>query len=131
MACFVAPATVAVVTTVIRKVAQKKEGACATEHASSAPTTTLGKWTRRLGWLNTMLWGGTVMLVLGHILSGELIARPPFLTALSAPLQAGALLREILVTGGTMTAAVFVVWGIMVVAAELRAKPKAKPIHYV
>jgi hypothetical protein len=124
MACFVAPATVAVVTTIVRKVAQKREGTAATQSAGHSCTKVSGKWTVRLGWLNTMLWGGTIMLVLDHILSGELTVRPPFLTALSAPLQTGAVLREILVTGGAMTAAVFVAWGIMIVCVELRAKAK-------
>jgi hypothetical protein len=126
MACFVAPATVAVVTTIVRKVVQKREGTSAAQSAGHSSSEISGKWTQRLGWLNTMLWGGTVMLVLDHILSGELIARPPFLTALSAPAQTGAVLREILVTGGAMTAAVFVVWGVMIVCVELRAKAVAE-----
>jgi hypothetical protein len=124
MACFVAPATVALVTTVVRKVAEKREGTSTAQRTDHSSTKVSGKWTQRLGWLNAMLWGGTIMLVLDHILSGELIARPPFLTALSAPIQTGAVLREILVTGGAITAAVFVAWGIMIVCIELRSKAK-------
>lgn len=128
MACFVAPAGVAVVTTVVRKVVEKREMASAkTSHDAQAHADrVVGKWTRRLGWLNTMLWGGTIMLVLDHLLSGELRPWPPFLTALETPGQAGELLREIAVVGGSMTAAVFVAWVIMVVWIESRAKAKAK-----
>jgi hypothetical protein len=122
MACFVAPATVAIVTTVVRKVVQKKEGASAVRQAGGRMVTVSSKWTQRLGWLNLMLWGGTVMLVLDHLLSGELVPWPPFLTALDTPGQLGPMLREILITGGAMTAAVIAVWAIMVVVIEARAK---------
>jgi hypothetical protein len=131
MACFVAPATVAVVTTIARKVVEKKEGASKAQLAERATAKVAGRWTQRLGWLNTMLWGGTIMLVLDHILSGELTAQPPFLTALQTPAQIGPMLREILVTGGAMTAAVFVAWAIMIVYVEVRAKAKAKPVREV
>ena len=129
MACFVAPAAVAVVTTVTRKIVQRRETDSSAPQAQTSKVKQCGKWTQRLGWLNTMLWGGTVMLVLDHILSGELTARPPFLTALGEAGQASVVINEILVVGGAMTGAVFVVWGIMIAAAELRtrAKVKAKP----
>jgi hypothetical protein len=108
MACFVAPATVAIITTVTRKIVEKKEGTRTTENAGRTAGSVSGKWTRRLGWLNTMLWGGTIMLVLDHILSGEFILQT----------------REILVTGGAITAAVVVAWVIMVVYVELRSRAK-------
>ena len=129
MACFVAPAAVAIVTTVARKVVEKREGAPATQQADRTATKTSGKWTQRLGWLNLMLWGGTIMLVLDHLLSGELTLSPPFITAIETPGAIGPMLREILVTGGGMTAAVVVTWTVMVVFAELRSRAKAKLVH--
>jgi hypothetical protein len=125
MACFVAPATVAVVTTVVRKVVQKREATSTTQRAVHSSTGISGKWTQRLGWLNTMLWGGTIMLVLDHLISGELTLQPPFLTALQTPATTDAMLREILVTGGAMTAAVLVVWAAMVVVVERRARARS------
>ena len=45
-----------------------------------------GKWTQRLSWLNLMLWGGTLMLVLrSPDLRRARPFRPPFLTALETP----------------------------------------------
>lgn len=129
MACFVAPATVAIVTTVVRKVVEKREGVSAAQPAGRPTTKVSGKWTQRLGWLNLMLWGGTVMLVLDHLISGELVPWAPFLTALEAPGAVGPLVREILVTGGAMTAAVFAAWAVMIVCVELRAKTRTKPAH--
>jgi hypothetical protein len=124
MACFVAPATVAIVTTVARKVVEKREGVSATKQADGRVTKVSGKWTQRLGWLNTMLWGGTIMLVLDHLISGELTMQPPFLTALQTPATTDAMFREILITGGAMTGAVLVVWAAMIVLVERRARAR-------
>lgn len=118
MACFVAPATVAIATTVTRKVVQKREREATAEHAQTSTSEVPGKWTKRLGWLNTMLWGGTALLALEHIWHGELVPWPPFLTAMESTEQIGPMLREIAVYGGAMTAAIFAVWTIMVLAAE-------------
>jgi len=114
MACFTAPAAVAIVTTVVRKVVKKKEGA-ATEPQRAH---TLGKWTRRLRWLNTMLWGGVILLAFEHIWHGEVVPWPPFLTAIETPGEVGPMLHEILTYGLTMTAVIVVAWGILVGIAE-------------
>jgi hypothetical protein len=124
MACFVAPAAVAIVTTVVRKVVEKREGTSPVRPADGRSVAVAGKWTQRLGWLNLMLWGGTLMLVLDHLISGELVPWPPFLTAIDTPGQVGPMLREILITGGAMTAAVIAAWAIMVVVVEARAKAR-------
>jgi len=124
MACFIAPAGVALATTVARKIVEKREDAFTGHGEERRPDKIPGKWTTRLGWLNTMLWGGVVMLVLEHAVNGELVPWPPFLTALQTPGGAGATLREIALIGGGMTAAVFVVWSFMVLVAELRSRAK-------
>jgi hypothetical protein len=124
MACFIAPAGVALVTTVVRKIVEKRENDPSGRGAERRPDKMPGKWTQRLGWLNTMLWGGVVMLVLEHVVNGELVPWPPFLTAMQTPEGAGAALREIAVIGGGMTAAVFVVWAVMVLVAELKSRAK-------
>ena len=123
MACFVAPAAVAIVTTVAQKIARKKEDATSENHGSH----NLGKWTQRLRWLNTMLWGGTILLAVEHLWRGELTLQPPFLTALQNPETAGAALREIAIYGGSMTAAVLVAWGIMIGVSEIRARAGRVP----
>ena len=126
MACFIAPAGVAVVTTIVQKVVKKKEDAAAGERAVK----TTGKWTQRLRWLNTMLWGGTLLLALEHVWHGELVPWPPFLTAMETSGGIGPMLREIATYGATMTAAVLVIWGVMVwiaVTAERRARVANPP----
>jgi hypothetical protein len=116
MACFVAPAAVAVVTTVIQKVVKKKETATTVEGSTK---TMNGKWTRRLRWLNTMMWGGAALLCLEHIWHGEVVPWPPFLTAMQTPGDAGPMLHEIATVGVTMSLVVLVAWGTMVGVAEI------------
>jgi hypothetical protein len=118
MACFVAPAAVAIVTTIAQRVVKKKEEKGETVSAQQH-TPTLGKWTKRLRWLNTMLWGGVILLAFEHIWHGEVVPWPPFLTAMQTPEEVGPMFREILTYGLTMTAVILIVWGILVGIAEL------------
>ena len=123
MACFIAPAVGAVVTTVVRRGVEKRENAPGGRSGRS----TAGRWSARLGLLNSMLWGGTIVLVLDHLWRGELVARPPFLTALETPGQLGPILREVGTLGVAMTAAVVVVWAVIVLVLERRARTAVLP----
>jgi len=123
MACFVAPAATAIVTTVVQRIVEKREDGRTPEQAEKVR----GKWSQRLRWLNTMLWGGTALLALEHVWHGELVPWPPFLTAMQTPGETGPMLHEILTYGVIMTAVVIVAWGIMVGVAELRARAKSMP----
>ena len=120
MACFLAPAGVAIVTTIVQKVVTNKEEKPTGERTAH----TIGKWTQRLRWLNTMLWGGVVLLALEHLWHGEVVPWPPFLTAMQTPGEVGPMLHEILTYGLTMTAVILVAWGIMVGIAELRSRAR-------
>ena len=60
MACFVVPTAAAIVTTAIGKKVPEKY---------------------HMNWLNSMMWGGVVMLAVEHIAHGEIVLYPPFLTA--------------------------------------------------
>ena len=123
MACFLAPAAAAIVTTVAQKVAEKKGKTAGGEHIER----TRGPWAQRLRWLNVMLWGSTALLALEHVWQGELVPWPPFLTALEAPSQVGPMLHEIVTLGAFMTGAVVVAWGILVAVAELKARARNLP----
>jgi hypothetical protein len=96
MACFLAPTAAAIVTATIKR--------------KASPTL-------RLDWLNAMLWGGVIMLVVDHILNGEIIFTPPFFTAGGAKI-----LSEILRVGVPMILATVSVWLVMVlVSIRLKA----------
>lgn len=60
--------------------------------------------------LEKMLWGGTVLLIVDHILNGELSWRFPFITALDGAQGVQIVLREIFTVGLPMSLAVTAVW---------------------
>lgn len=93
MACFIAPMSLAIVTTVFRKKMPEN---------------------LKIGWLNIMIWGGTIMLAVEHIAHGEIVLYPPFLTAMQTPAEIPTMLQEMATVGGTMTIAIVVTWLIMV-----------------
>jgi len=97
MACFIAPAATAIITTGLKKKIAPKY---------------------HLEWLNTMLWGGVIMLVVDHVLNGEVVPYPPFLTAMQKANGFSTMLKEIFTVGGAMTIAIFAVWTIMVLIAN-------------
>lgn len=108
MACFTAPAAVAIVVTAIRK---------------KVPAN------YHLEWLNAMLWGGVVMLAVEHVAHKEIVPYPPFLTAMSSPADAAVMLKEIATIGTAMTIAIFLVWMVMVLVADRIAKMHKKNIQ--
>ncbi len=94
MACFIVPLTQAVATTVYRKVTKQSD-------------TFVG---RNLRTLELMLWGGSMMLLVDHLINGELFAWN---------------LREVLTIGVPMSVVVTAVWAIWCYAKEIR-NPKLK-----
>lgn len=108
MACFLAPATAAMITTSVKK-----------EIASKY----------HLAWLNTMLWGGVVMLAVEHIAHGEVVLYPPFLTAMQNPADIPVMLQELATVGGAMTMMIVLVWAVMVLVANKTEKINEKKIQ--
>lgn len=100
MACFIAPATAAIITTAVRKKIPAKY---------------------YLDWLLLMLWGGTMMLIVDHVLNGEIAPYFPFFSA-----GYRIILKEILRVGILMTVVIFYLWGIMVYFTILAEKRKAR-----
>ncbi|MEK7180998.1 MAG: hypothetical protein AAB738_01520 [Patescibacteria group bacterium] len=110
MACFLAPATAAIITTSIRKKISPKY------HPE---------------WLSAMLWGGVAMLAIEHIAHGEVVLYPPFLTAMQNPADIPVMLQEIATIGIAMTVAIVAVWVVMVLVANKAAKIRKKKIQIV
>jgi len=113
-----------IVTTVVQKVVENKENKVGGEGTKKTGLS----WSRRLSWLNKLLWGGTILLALEHVWHGEVVPWPPFLTAMKNPGDVAPMLHEIATVGVAMAITVTVVWAIMVMVAELKAKamPEAK-----
>ncbi len=123
MACFLVPVGEAIVTSVVQKVVEKREKKTGGERAGETGM----KWSRRLGWLNKLLWGGSILLAFEHVWHGEVVPWPPFLTAMENPAEVAPMLHEIATFGVAMAVFVTVIWGIMVLVAELRSKAVPMP----
>ena len=67
---------------------------------------------RHLPALEKMLWGGSVMLVVDHIINGELTWRFPFFTALENAGGGAVMLREMLTVGVPMSIVITAVWAV-------------------
>ena len=104
MCCFLVPLTQAIVTTVCRK-------------SIEAPHTALG---RHLQDLEKMLWGGTLMLIVDHVVNGELSWRFPFFTALDSVGGGSVMLREMFTVGVPMSLILTAAWALWAVYRERR-----------
>ena len=128
MACFLVPMGEAIVTTVVQKVVENKEKKVGEEGTRNTGL----NWSRRLSWLNKLLWGGTILLAFEHIWHGEIVPYPPFLTAMENPADVAPMLQEVATVGVGMAIFVTIVWGIIVMIAELKTKAmpevKVEPI---
>jgi hypothetical protein len=110
MSCFVVPLAQAVVTSAIRKSNEKNNRS---DHSAFA---------RHLPALEKMLWGGSVMLVVDHVINGELTWRFPFFTALENAGGGAVMLREMLTVGVPMSLVITAVWAVYALAKERKKK---------
>lgn len=111
MACFIVPATEAIVTTAASHILKTKK-------VSSG-------FTRKLGWLNKMLWGGSGLLAFEHVWHGEIIPEFPFLTNAADP---AIMLQEMAASGVGMALLVTGVWCVMLAVSHvLEKRPETKP----
>lgn len=132
MACFIVPAAEAVVTTIITKVVKSKEKK--TDSLKSDPTfeteqatlTSKIPFSRKLSWLNKLLWGGSFLLMFEHVWHGEVVPWFPFLTATMNAKDAAGMLHEMATVGVSMALLVTAVWGGMVLVSNMIEKRYAK-----
>ena len=117
MACFVVPVAEAVVTTIASKVIASRE-----------PKEDNGKinFSTKLGWLNKLLWGGSVLLAFEHVWHGEVIPTFPFLTAVKDG-ETVEMLREMATNGVGMALLVTLIWGCMLAVCHLKEKAQETP----
>lgn len=126
MACFIVPAAEAVIVTAAYIAVKKKE------QKIQAPKLSEGKdfsakadkitWSKKLGWLLSLLWGGVLLLAFEHFWHGEIVPFPPFLSAMSSPADAAEMRREMLTVGVSMAAVVTAAWGAVCAFADAKVK---------
>ncbi|MBQ9388064.1 MAG: hypothetical protein IJU01_05325 [Lachnospiraceae bacterium] len=126
MACFVVPGAEAVVVTAAYFVAKKREQKLellkldnTARYETAEPRIT---WSKRLGWLLALLWGGVLLLAFEHFWHGEVVPFPPFLTAMSSPEDTAEMLAEMGSVGVSMAVTVTAVWGLICAVAEAKVR---------
>ena len=112
MSCFIVPLAQAMVTSTYRKVNEKTIENSTSVFKCHTPA------------LEKMLWGGSVMLVVDHVINGELTWRFPFFTALENAGGGAVMLREMLTVGIPMSLVITAVWAVYALAKERRRKVK-------
>jgi len=96
MSCFIVPLAQAVTTSIIRNKLNKKSGDSI--------------WKSELPSLEKILWGASLVLIVDHIASGELIWKFPFFTALGSTGGIGRMLNEMITVGLPMSLVLTAFW---------------------
>lgn len=101
MACFLVPMVQAIATSAYRR---------SNEKMISDPAS--GALKHNIPALEKMLWGGTVMLIVDHIINGELTWRFPFFTAFTEVGGVQVFLNELLTVGVPMSLVLTGCWAV-------------------
>lgn len=120
MACFIVPATEAVITSIIAKTAEKKEKR---EGIAEVHSEKISDMFRRL---SGFLWGGSALLAFEHLWHGEIVPFFPFVTAAENPEDLVEMFREMGTVGVGMAVFVTAVWGAITLASHRTLKRKDK-----
>ena len=116
MACFLVPATEAIVTTAAERIIRSREDKeDVNKNGNEVPKV---HFSEKLGWLNKMLWGGSALLAFEHVWHGEVIPTFPFLTAVKNG-ETSEMLAEMGTAGVGMAVLVTLIWGGMVAASKV------------
>lgn len=133
MACFVVSAAagvgVAIARHAVKHSEKKKENAGVAPKFEKFGSDT--KWSKKLAYLELMLFAGSFILAIEHIIHGEIVPFPPFFTAIS---EGGEIemLKEMGTIGVAMLGILVAVWGIGVLVSDYikfkrrKALPEAK-----
>lgn len=139
MACFLVPAAEAVITTAVycgMKSKEKRSGLAEVQYDNTQfeGTSKIEKrekspFTRKLKWLNDMLWGGSALLGFEHVWHGEVVPWFPFLTNAANSADAAEMLHEMSTAGVSMAVVISAVWlGMVAVSSVIEKRtPKAQP----
>ena len=127
MACFLVPASEAVVTTVAQKIIESKEKKDNVQGNESVNEIPKVRFSEKLSWLNKILWGGSALLAFEHVWHGEVIPTAPFLTAVQNG-ETADMLAEMGTAGVGMAVLVTLVWGGMVAASGVIERRKENSV---
>lgn len=111
MACFLVPMAQAIATTIYRK-----------HNSSSIYSPEAAILKHEIPALEKMLWGGTVMLIVDHIINGEIMFRFPFFTAFTQAGGTEIFLKELLTVGLPMSIVLTAAWALWALVSSRNAE---------
>ena len=128
MACFVVSATVGIGAAVARHIVKHHEKKLELEGRVQVPEKFGSdvKWSQKLSYLELTLFSGSFVLALEHILHGEIVPFPPFLTAASDPADTAKMLSEMGTVGVAMLGILVAAWAIGVFVVDYLKFKKRK-----
>ena len=129
MACFVVSAAAAIGVGAAKYIVKhhEKKMALKGEEPNEYKFGSDVKWSKKLGYLEMALWGGSAVLAVEHLLHGEVSFVPPFITAAGeGPEAVREMLTEMGTVGVTMLAAIVAAWAIGVLVVDIFKYKKRK-----
>ena len=124
MACFLVTAGEAVIVSAAQIAVKALENKGVIKYENNEDGTPKLKWSKKLGILNGMLWGGSILLALEHIYHGEVTLTFPFLTAMQSAEDTIEMLHEMSTVGVVMAVSLTAIWGIGLLVYHLIKKHK-------
>lgn len=130
MACFAVPVAEAIIVTAAKKIIEKKEVSvkaadCQSVSADNEKSEKM-TFSKKLGWLKNLLWGGSVLLAFEHLWHGEIVPWFPFLTAAGNSEDMAEVLYEMSTVGIAMAVMITAVWAVMLLASSVIEKRAEK-----
>lgn len=114
MACFTITAAAGIGAAVARHVIKHHEKKLELEGKELTPEKFGSdiKWSKKVGYLELTLFSGSFVLAIEHILHGEVVPYPPFLTAAANAEDTMEMLHEMGTVGVAMLAILVVAWAV-------------------
>lgn len=130
MACFTVSAVAGIGVAVARHIVKRHEKKLELE-GKAPEIEKFGsdiKWSKKLGYLELTLFSGSFVLAIEHIIHGEVVPFPPFLTAMMSKADTIEMFQEIGTVGVAMLGILVGAWAIGIFVADFLKFKKRKQV---
>lgn len=132
MACFIVSAVGATAVGIAKHIVkhhEKKNALIVNEEPKEYKFGSEVKWSKKLSYLELTLWGGSFLLMIEHVIHGEVTFIPPFLTAMTSKEDTITMLQEMGTVGVIMFITLVLAWAIGVFAVDFFKYRKHKALE--
>lgn len=132
MACFLVSAAAGVGVAAAKYIVkhhEKKNSLRVSEESKEYKFGSEVKWSKRLAYLELVLFTGSFILAGEHMIHGEVVPFPPFLTAMSSQADTTEMLREMGTTGVLMLGLLVAAWAVGVLLVDFIKYRKHKKVE--